>query len=142
MRIEFITQQDPIYILPFFEEFIRNYSGEFTIARISLCKTMGNRPRLQLLRELAALYRPWGLTRLLGRVAASRSLGALPLPKGAPRYFGLMQLCRAYGIECGPIDNPNEPQYVAQTASRGCDLIISVACPYILKKNLLSVPPL
>src|SRR3954447_24290686 len=142
MRIEFITQQDPIYILPFFEEFIRNYSSEFTIARISTCKTMGNRPRLQLLRELAALYRPWGLARLLGRVAASRLMGVVSLPKDAPRYFRLMQLCQSYGIECDAIGNPNAPQYVAETAARGCDLIVSVACPYILKKELLSLPPL
>ena len=51
MRIEFLTQEDPVYILPFFEEFIRDYGDSFEIARISCCPTMGNRSRRRLARE-------------------------------------------------------------------------------------------
>ena len=142
MRIEFLTQEDPIYILPLFEEFLRHYGGEWEVTRISCCRTMGSRPRIQLLRELAQLYGMWGLARLVSRVAASRMLGMIPLRTGAARYFSLAQLCRACGIECRSIGNPNSPDFVKEVEQRGADLLVSVACPYILKKRLLEVPPL
>jgi methionyl-tRNA formyltransferase len=45
MKIEFLTQEDSLYILPFFEEFLRNYAGDFEITRISCCRAMGKRSR-------------------------------------------------------------------------------------------------
>ena len=42
MKIEFLTQEDSLYILPFFEEFLKNYAGEFEITRISCCRAMGS----------------------------------------------------------------------------------------------------
>ena len=140
MRVEFLTQEDPIYILPLLEEFLRDSGPGVKVVRISCCKTMGSRPRLQLLKELLQLYRPIGFTRLLGRFGIARVLGKHKLPRGAKRYFSVSQLCSAYGVECAAILNPNQPEFIAGVAERDCDLIISVACPYILKKDLLSKP--
>jgi methionyl-tRNA formyltransferase len=141
MRIEFITHTDPIYVLPLFEEFLREYADAFEVVRISCCPTMGKRPRLQLARELVELYGPIGFARLVSRIAASRLLGNLPLGRGAARYYSLPQLCRAYKTECHPIDNPNSPDFVREVKQRRCDLIVSIACPFILKQPLLEAPP-
>ena len=43
MRIEFLTQDDPLYILPFFDEFLRNYSTEFEILQIFLLPDHGKK---------------------------------------------------------------------------------------------------
>lgn len=142
LRIEFLTQDDPIYILPLFEEFLRHHSQEVEVVCISSCKVMGKRSRRQLLRELIELYGVFGFCRLLGRVAASRLLGALSLGPGASRYFSMRQLCRAYKVAYHAVQNPNSPEFLEMVASRKADLIVSVACPYILKKSLLSLPPL
>lgn len=142
MRIEFLTQTDPIYILPLFEEFFRNYSEECEITQISCCKTMGGRSRRQLARELLSLYGAVGFARLLGRVALSRILGLRPLNRDASRYFSLPQLCRAYRVECRSIEDPNSPEFLAGVSSRQSHLLISIACPYILKKSLLEIPRL
>ncbi len=142
LRIEFITQDDPIYILPLFEEFLRHHSQEVQIVCISSCKVMGKRSRRQLVKELFELYGPLGFSRLLYRVAASRIFGALPFGPSVSRYFSMSQLCRSYKIDYRSIDNPNSPGFLTEAAERGCDLIVSIACPYIFKKPLLSVPPL
>ncbi len=142
LRIEFITQDDPIYILPLFEEFLRHHSQEVQIVCISSCKVMGKRSRRQLVKELLALYGPLGFSRLLCRVAASRLIGAVPLGRGVNRYFSMSQLCRSYNLDYHTIRNPNSPEFLAGVAERKCDLIVSVACPYILKKALLSLPPM
>src|SRR3954452_19312206 len=98
MRIEFVTQDDPLYILPLFEEFFKTYSGRFTIARISSCPTMGSRSRQKMIRELSELYGGFGFARLAARVVLSRLLGIVKLGPAADRFFSLKQLCRAFGV--------------------------------------------
>jgi len=142
MNIEFLTQDDPLYILPFFEEFFGNYTSEFNITQVSCCRPMGKRSRRKLLKELACLYRPLGFARLVTRAALWRVLGMMPRRRGSSSYYSLAQLCRAYSVPCARVDNPNAPEYAQQLKARGVDLLVSVACPYILKEHLLQVTPL
>jgi methionyl-tRNA formyltransferase len=141
MRIEFLTQNDPIYILPFFDEFLRNYGSEFTIVQISWCRTMGKRSRVQLLRELRSLYGAFGIVRLLGMAAKARVMGKLPRGRDSSRFYSLEQIARACGIPYKKIGNPNATEFVESARQRSAEVIVSVACPYILKDALLSVPP-
>lgn len=142
MKIEFLTQDDPLYVLPFFEEFVRNYSREFEILQISAAPTMGKRSRAQLLKELWQLYGTRGFVRLVSRVGISRLLGALPKRSGATRYYSLGQLSRSYGIPYAKIGNPNAKEFVDSVRRRMPALLISVACPFILKDELLGIAPL
>ena len=142
MRIEFITQDDPLYILPLFQEFLPLCDGKFEVTQISSCPTMGSRPRTQLMRELFALYGPWGMTKLIGKVASSRILGRLPASRTSSTFHSMAQLCRTHEIPYVRIGNPNATSFVEGLSQRKPDLIVSVACPYILKRTLLSVPPL
>src|SRR5258708_1788363 len=141
MRIEFLTQDDPLYILPFFEEFLRSHSSEFEILRISCSSIMGKRSRVQMVRELTALYGPFGVARLASRVAVSRALSKFPMKRDAARYHGLAQIAKAYGIAFSKIGNPNAAEFVEAVKRRSADVLVSVACPYILKNTLLSIPP-
>ena len=140
-RIEFLTQDDAIYLLAFFDEFLRHYSREFEIERISMCRTMGKRSSIQLASELLALYGIGGFARLLAQNTKARLLGFFSRPPDSPPYYTLSQLCRAYCIESAFIQNPNSDEFVASVQARNCDFLISVACPYILKEKLLAVPP-
>lgn len=140
MRIEFITQDDSLYILPFFEEFLHFYSTEFEITQISACRAMGKRPRRKLLRELTCLYRPQGFLRLLVRVSLAQLLGLLPRSRKAAHFATLPQLCRTYAIPYARVGNPNHGEFMSAIRRRAPDLIVSVACPFILKGPLLSLP--
>jgi len=142
MRIEFITQDDPLYILPLFQEFLPMCDEKFSVTRISSCPTMGSRPRTQLMKELFALYGPWGMTKLVGKVASSRILGHLPAPRNGGTFHSMSQLCRSHEIPYVRIGNPNAASFIEGLKERKPDLIVSVACPYILKTALLSAPPL
>ncbi|HWZ45600.1 MAG TPA: formyl transferase [Candidatus Saccharimonadales bacterium] len=142
MRVVFLTQDDPLYILPFFEEFFRLKPEAAQVVAVFTCKTMGDRGRLRLLRELAHLYGPLGLARLLGRVAVSRVLSTLPGCRNARKFHSIGQLCRAFGVRHVFLGNPNQEQNRAQIAALAPDLLVSIACPYILKAALLQLPPL
>ena len=141
MRVEFITEED-FYVLPLFEEFFRNFGAEFEIVRVSCCRPMGNRPRTQLLRELSWLYGAPGLTRLLGRYALARVLSRVPKRRHASRFYSLKQLCAAYNVPYAAIGSPNTDVYADELRARSADLLISVACPFILKRRILQAPPM
>lgn len=142
MRVVFLTQDDPLYILPFFEEFFRLKPEKAEVLAVFTCKTMGDRGRLKLLRELLHLYGPIGLARLLCRVAASKALALLPARRSTRKFHSIGQLCRAFGVRHVLFGNPNQEQYRAQIAAQSPDLLVSIACPYILKQALLELPPL
>jgi methionyl-tRNA formyltransferase len=141
MKIEFLTQEDSLYILPFFEEFLGNYAGQFEITRISCCRAMGKRSRRQLLRELMWLYGTFGLMKLVAQAGVAKVLAGLPRSRSAKKFYSIAQLAKAYGIPYEAVANPNDAGFVAAMAERSPDLLISVACPFILKEKVLSVPP-
>jgi methionyl-tRNA formyltransferase len=140
MRIEFLTQDDPLYILPFFDEFLRNYASDFNIVQISCSPTMGKRSRVQLMRELTSLYGAPGLIKLSSRAAKYRFLGKFTQSRGTRQFYSFEQAARAHGITYQTIGNPNAVDYVEAVRKRSADVIVSVACPYILKETLLSLP--
>ena len=142
MRIVFITQDDPIYILPFFDEFFRQELAEIEVAGIFSCKTMGDRGRVRLLRELFCLYGPVGLLRLLSRGASFKIMQCLPARPNSRQLYSIPQVCRAFKVPHVFIGNPNRDEFRSRIAGLAPDLLVSVACPYILKEKLLSMPPL
>ncbi len=142
LRIEFLTMDDPLYILPFFEEFIPNFADEFEIVQLTCLPTMGKRPRKQLVRELLCLYKPAGFARLLARTAVARTLQVLPRSRQSKTFHSMAQLCKAFGIPYQRITNPNSPEFVHDVENRKADVLVSVACPAILKDALLNVPPM
>lgn len=141
MRIEFLTQDDPLYVLPFFDEFLRTYASEFTILQISCSPTMGKRSRIKMLRELTSLYGVVGFIKLLGLAAVYRLKGKLRKGREAPQFYSLEQAARAYAIPYQNIGNPNDAAFVESVRKRSASVIVSVACPYILRGALLSLPP-
>jgi methionyl-tRNA formyltransferase len=142
MRIVFLTQDDPIYILPFFDEFFRQDLGEIEVVGIFSCKTMGDRGRMRLLRELFGLYGVVGLVRLLMRRLNFKVAERLPAKPTAKRFYSVAQICRAFHLPHTFIANPNRDEFTAQIAALSPDVLVSVACPYILKDKLLALPPL
>lgn len=142
MKIVFLTQDDPLYILPFFDEFFRQNPREIEVLGIFSCKTMGDRKRARLLRELLCLYGVFGLTRLLCRILLCKILGTLPARRNSKRFYSVAQICRTFNVSHQFIGNPNREEYSRQIAALAPDLLVSVACPYILKERLLAMPPL
>lgn len=141
LKVEFLTQDDPIYILPFFDEFLKNYHDRFEITGVFCSRPMGDRKRLQLLKELLALYGLKGFIRLVSRVVRARLLGNLPANKKSRNFYSLEQVCRAFDVPFARVKNPNDLEFISEAKRRGADVIVSVACPHILKAPLLETPP-
>ena len=142
MRIVFITMDDPLYVLPFFDEFFRQELGEIEVLGIFSCRIMGDRGRIKMLRELQCLYGLDGLTRLLLRALGSKIMAPLPARQEMKKFHSIAQISRAFGIPHAFMGNPGKEENRRRIADLAPDLLVSVACPYILKEKLLELPPL
>jgi methionyl-tRNA formyltransferase len=56
-------------------------------------------------------------------------------------YHSIAQLCRAYDVPSSIVGNPNAQEYISALRLRAPECLISVACPYILRQEVLSIPP-
>src|SRR5947208_12972407 len=98
MKIVFLTQDDPLYILPFFEEFFLRDRGTIEVAGIFTCKTMGDRGRLRLAGELLQLYGGLGFARLATRALILKAMSQLPKTRSSQRFFSIRQICRTFVV--------------------------------------------
>lgn len=142
MRVVFLTQDDPLYILPFFEEFFHQPLDDVRVTSIFACRAMGNRKRSKLVAELLRLYGPLGFARLATLQLISRAASALHLGSIAGSAHSIRELAEQNRIPYRAISNPNAEMNARAIAAEQPDVIVSVACPFVLKKPLLELPGL
>ena len=140
MRVTIVTQDDPLYILPFFRSFFAGDLAGVEVTAVYACRAMGSRKRTKLLRELATLYGFNGFVKLLlihacTRIASTRAFQAI-----LQRPMSLEALVKARGIPYERIENPNAAISYDKIATQIPDVLVSVACPYVFKSKLLELP--
>jgi methionyl-tRNA formyltransferase len=126
LRVHFVTEDDPFYVLQFFEVFFEEYPrDEFEIVGVTIQAPFRER-RAATARRILSLYGPVDFSHLLARFAARkvrrRSVGAL---------------ARGEGIPLVPTTSVNEPAFVEEIRSLRPDVIVSVAAPEIFREEIL-----
>ena len=131
LRVLFITEDDPLYVIRFFEVFFREYPAEL----IEVCGITIDRPfhepPWKTLRRMNGLYGPLGVVRIALRFLraklSGRSIAKLAGERGVPVY---------------PTDSVNAAEYLERVRRLSPDVIVSVAAPEIFRKGILSIPRL
>ena len=126
LRVHFVTEDDPFYVLRFFEVFFEEYPrDEFEILGVTIQAPFRERKTATAKRVLN-LYGPVDFVRLAGRFAAQkvrrRSIGAL---------------ARRDGIPLVPTTSVNDPAFVQRIRAVAPDVIVSVAAPEIFREEIL-----
>lgn len=131
LRVLFITEDDPLYVVRLFEVFFREYPREtLEICGITIDRPFHERPWKTLSRMLR-FYGPAGVVRLSARYLAA---------KLRRRLIG--RLASEQGIPLVPTSSVNAPEYVATVRRMAPDVIVSVAAPEIFRREILQVPRL
>jgi methionyl-tRNA formyltransferase len=126
LRIHFITEDDPLYVVRFFEAFFSLYPREeITVVGISIQEPF-NESRVATAKRVLSLYGPLRFARLATRVARRKLFGR-----------SIAQLARDEGIPLVPTRSVNEPDFVARVRLLEPDVIVSVAAPEIFKEEIL-----
>jgi methionyl-tRNA formyltransferase len=131
LRVLFITEDDPLYVIRLFDVFFREYPSDL----IEICGITIDRPfhepPWKTLRRMNGLYGPGGVlrigTRFLRAKLSGRSIARLASERGIPMY---------------PTDSVNAPEYLEQVRALAPDVIVSVAAPEIFRKGILAIPRL
>jgi methionyl-tRNA formyltransferase len=139
MRVTFLTQEDPLYILPFFDTFFSADIRPIVVTGIFACRSMGNRKRGRLLRELLSLYGGTGFAKLLGLQARARLFSSRGVVQISRQPHSIAEVARRHGVPYRRIDNPNRAECFDMIVAHQPDVLLSVACPFILKAPLLNL---
>lgn len=130
LRVLFITEDDPLYIIQFFDVFFDIYPREeIDICGITIDRAF-HEPLQKTVRRMLRFYRPLevfrlGLRFIYAKVCA-RSIETLAVSMGIPLVA---------------TQSVNQPEYIEQVRALTPDVIVSVAAPEVFQLQLLALPP-
>ncbi len=142
MNIVFFTQEDPFYVKIFFDEFFRIYPRREDIRAIVISRPMGKKSTLQLARQMYDFYGFADFLRVGARYAFIKLMGARKVRSasfGQVKTHTLKQLADSYGLKVIERSDLNSADFRRMIRQYDADLFISVACPIIFKKDLISL---
>jgi methionyl-tRNA formyltransferase len=126
LRVLFITEDDPLYVIEFFDSFLDAYPRErLQVAGITVSRAF-NESRLATARRVLRLYGVVDFTRLAARFAAAKVRGR-----------SIESLARRSAIPLLPAESVNDPEYMHRVREMAPDVIVSVAAPEIFGAELL-----
>ena len=126
LRIHFVTEDDPLYVIEFFETFFNVYPRDrLEIIGMSI-QAPFNESRLATAKRVSSLYGPLGFARLLGRISVRKL-----------QRRSIATLARREGVALVPTKSVNDPAFVRRVQASQPDVIVSVAAPEIFKPEIL-----
>jgi methionyl-tRNA formyltransferase len=131
LRVFFVTEEDPLYVIRFFDIFFSEYPrDEFEISGITIDRPF-HEPIWETMRRVRILYGFWGFFRQGLRFASARL-----------RSRSIESLAALAGVPTVTTRSVNHPEFIEQVRAIAPDLIVSVAAPEIFKPALLGIPRL
>lgn len=140
LRILFITQDDPFYVLLFFEEFFKKYKPLDEIKGVVIAQAMGKKSLFKLAHQMYDFYGRIDFMKMGLKYATYRLLATVPNFLRKDGCFSLAQLCRHYGVPIIHESHINSKEFLHRLKGMNLDLIISVAAPVIFKRYLIQLP--
>jgi methionyl-tRNA formyltransferase len=127
----FVTEEDPLYVIRFFDVFFSEYPHEeIDISGITIDRPF-HETMWETMRRIRALYGFCGFFRQGLRFTAARLSGR-----------SIASLALSAGVPIVTTRSVNQPEYIEQVRAIAPDVIVSVAAPEIFKPELLRVPRL
>ena len=83
---------------------------------------------------------PRAFTLQLANLAAHRALGLAGRLLPLRRSYSVRHAARRHRVPLERVPAVNAPDFVASLRTRAVDLLVSIACPQILRRDILAVP--
>lgn len=131
LRLLFVTEDDPLYVIRFFEVFFEEYPKEqIEIVGVSVQEAF-HEPKHKTFRRILKFYGPVDFCRLLARYIKVKLRGD-----------SIAKLAKDKGLPVVPCASVNDPEYIERVVAINPDVIASVAAPEIFKKPIIDTPAL
>ena len=130
LRVLFVTEDDPLYVIRFFEVFFAEFPRDrFEIVGVTVQDAF-HEPITKTARRMWRFYGPVDFTRMGARFALTKIART-----------SIARLAEQYGFGLLPTQSVNDADYIEQVKSLHPDVIVSVAAPEIFRKNILAAAP-
>jgi methionyl-tRNA formyltransferase len=131
LRLHFVTEDDPLYVVSFFEVFFAEYPREeFDVVGMTIDRAF-REPRRAIVRRMLRFYGPRDFARLLLRFAGARI-----------RRRSIAAVAQREEVPLLATNSVNDPDYIRRLREISPDIIISVAAPEIFRDEIITVPRL
>jgi methionyl-tRNA formyltransferase len=131
LRVLFVTEDDPLYVIRFFDTFFVEYPRErFDLVGITIVAPF-RESLVATGRRGLSFYGVGASCRLAAKFAGAKL-----------RRRSIARLARREGIPLVSATSVNAPDYLARVRELGPDVIVSVAAPEIFRDELLAAPRL
>src|SRR5437764_10737555 len=134
MRIYVLTQEDPFYIPALLDHLFEMRRDVVAIGVVPGELQPGH------VRRYLRLMGPRDFAFQLANLAVRQALGLVGLALPLGRSFSVTDAARRHGVPLERVPKVNSSDFVQSLRERSMDLIVSVACPQIFKREILSVP--
>lgn len=138
MNIVIITADENLYLPSFFTRLLSRYDDIQAIYYTPPGHGK-DKSRWGLVKKY---YKSFGLLNLLNlllRIVYVKILNKLKLGSKAKGY-SISGVASSYGIHCEYIENINDSKFLNKLRDINVDIVISVSCPQIFKKELIELP--
>lgn len=130
LRAVVLTQDEPFAIPVLLQELLKEKADR--IAAVFVAPPTSRRESFgALVRRWRVALGPWGFLRYGLRYLKARLIGPRPA-----------QVARRHGVRADEVEDVNDPDFLQRLRGLDVDLVISAACPQILREELLTLPPL
>ena len=141
MKIAVLTCYEPFYLPAFYHRFLarraKDVVGVFCCTPIYKNQTLFSQARC-----FAGAFGIWNAVRLVIRVATAKLKGLIGLGRRRGRFYSVTRAVRHHGVHVEYIHDVNTQAFHQRLREFGADLILSVSCPQIFKKELIELPAL
>ena len=128
MRVVFLTTDDPIYLPAFFDRVLGRRTGEGDRVYVVPPLYRGQNRRTAAWRY----YRTFGLG---ATITLARKILQAKLSRRS-----VSAVCELHRIPCEDIVDVNAEEFLGKLAALRPDLVVSVSCPQIFKRDLIELP--
>jgi methionyl-tRNA formyltransferase len=134
VRLYVLTQADAFYVPPLLDQLLAARSDVIGIGVVP------GELRVAHARRYLALMgtRAFGLQ--LANLAAHRVLAAAGRLRPLARSYSIAAAARRHRVPLERVPAVNAPAFVESLRARAVDLLVSIACPQILRREILGVP--
>lgn len=140
LNVLFITQDDPIYVREFFDEFLELRIDGIRLLGIVLAPAMGKKKLRDLVSQMWGFYGPVDFFRMGFRFAKTKFLAGLPNSLRFGRTITIQQIADRHGVPVKFVADLNDAAFVDWVRQKGIDVVASVAAPQIIKEDLIDAP--
>lgn len=129
LRLLFVTEDDPLYVIRFFEVFFEEFPrDQIEIVGVSVQDAF-HEPITKTAKRMLRFYGPVDFVKLCFRYVGVKLRGD-----------SIAKLAERKGLPVVPCGSVNDPAYIETAKALRPDVIASVAAPEIFKKDIIAVP--